>query len=62
MELLRTRIDWFRCRIGEISFIHVDREYREITPPAQYGAEDNVRLLLTINPACSFSCPLPRTR
>ena len=28
-----------------------------ITPPVQSGAESSVRLLLTKNPACSFSCP-----
>ena len=30
-----------------------------VTPPTQYVVEGSVRLLLTKNPACSFSCPLP---
>ena len=29
---------------------------------AQGGAEGSVRVLLTKNPACSFTCPLPGTR
>ena len=33
-----------------------------ITPPAQSGVEGSVILLLTKNPACSFSRPLPGTR
>ena len=34
----------------------------QITCSAQGGAEVSVRLLMTKNPACSFSCPLPCTR
>ena len=38
------------------------KESHQITPPIQGEAEGSVRLRLTINPACSFSYPLPGTR
>ena len=38
------------------------REDHRIMPFAQCGAERSVRLLLTKNPACSFSYPLSVTR
>ena len=34
-------------------------EKRRITPFAQSGAENSVRLLVTKNPTCFDSCPLP---
>ena len=34
------------------------REIHLLTPPAQGAAEGSIRLLLTKNPACSFSCLL----
>ena len=38
------------------------RENRRISPPAQDGAEDSDRLLLTENPACTFSYPRCQVR
>ena len=43
------------------------RDYRRdimlvlVIPPAQGGSERSIRLLLTKNPPCSFSCPLQET-
>ena len=43
-------------------FVGGSREIRHISLPIQDGAEGRVRRLLTKNPACSFSSPLPETR
>ena len=38
------------------------QENHQIKPPAQGGVEGSLELLLTKNPARSFSCPLPGTQ
>ena len=43
-------------------FFWVSSENYQITPPTQGGAEDSVRLLLTVNPATSFSCSSSQVR
>ena len=53
--------------ISHISFwtgvvLFLVRGNHQITPPAQVGAEESVRLLLTKNPASSFSYLLLETR
>ena len=37
------------------------RENFQINPPAESRKEDSIRLLLTKNRLCSFSCALPET-
>ena len=39
-------------------FFCMGSDFRRITPPAQGRAQGSARLLLTKNPACSFSCPV----